>query len=80
MFNNASYPNEICKKCIGRATDGHGRYLKFYNRTISDGYIAFYADADGREEYHSNICYVSKRKCIAKAARFGGIVVEIERK
>lgn len=77
MFHNPRYPNEICKQCVGRATDGHGRFLKFYNRTISDGYIAFYADADGKEEYHSSICYVSKQKCEAKEAKFGGIVVEL---
>ncbi len=77
LFYNSYYPNEICKRCVGRATDGHGRYLKFYNRTISNGYISFYADADGREEYCSTICFVSKQKCQAKEARFGGIVVEI---
>ncbi len=80
LFYNPHYPNEVCKKCVGRATDGHGRFLRFYNRTISSGYIAFYADADGREEYDNNICYVSKIKCLAKEARFGGIVVEILKK
>lgn len=77
MFGNSHYPNEICKKCVGRATDGHGRYVRFYNRTISSGCIAFYVDPDGREEYHSTICYVSKQKCQAKEARFGGIVIEL---
>ncbi|WP_338793224.1 hypothetical protein V9L05_10850 [Bernardetia sp. Wsw4-3y2] len=77
MFENSRYPNEICKKCVGRATDGHGRYVRFYNRTISGGCIAFYVDPDGREEYHSTICYVSKQKCQAKEARFGGIVIEL---
>ena len=50
MFGNSHYPNEICKKCVGRATDGHGRYVRFYNRTISSGCIAFYLDPDGREK------------------------------
>jgi hypothetical protein len=77
LFYNPRYPNEVCKSCVGRATDGHGRYVRFYNRAISSGYIAFYADADGREEYLSHICYISKQKCEAKEARFGGIVVEL---
>ena len=79
MIYTSRYPDEICKNCVGRATDGHGRYLKFYNRTISKGYIAFYADADGREEYYSSVCYVSRQRCEAKEARFGGIVVELFR-
>lgn len=77
LFYNPRYPNEICKSCVGRATDGHGRYLKFYNRSISEGCIAFYADTDGKEEYKSFICYVSKQKCKAKEAHFGGIVIEV---
>ncbi|PIY08825.1 MAG: hypothetical protein COZ18_10375 [Flexibacter sp. CG_4_10_14_3_um_filter_32_15] len=50
---------------------------KFCNRTILGGYIAFYADADGKEEYHNHICCVSKRTCEAKEDKFGGIVVEL---
>jgi len=77
MFHNPRYPNEVCKYCVAHATDGHGRFLKFYNRTISDGYIAFYADADGKEEYRSSACFINKKKCCAKEAKFGGIVVEL---
>ena len=77
MFYNPRHPNEVCKRCVGRATDGHGRYVKFYNRTLSSGCVGFYADADGKEEYNSCICYVSKQKCKAQEARFGGIVIEL---
>ncbi len=76
-FYNSNCPNEICKKCVGRATDGHGRYVRFHNRTISTGCIAFYLDADGKEEYCSTLCYVSKQKCRAKADKFGGVVIEL---
>ena len=77
MFYNPHYPDEVCKSCVGRATDGHGRYVKFYNRNLASGIIGFYADADGKEEYEQTTCYVSKQKCKVKEARFGGVVIEL---
>ncbi|WP_291722297.1 hypothetical protein [Bernardetia sp.] len=77
IFYDSNYPNELCKSCVGRATDGHGRYVKFYNRNLASGIIGFYADADGKEEYEHTTCYVSKQKCEAKEARFGGVVIEL---
>ena len=34
IFYNPRYPNDICKNCVGYATDRHKHYLKFYNHTI----------------------------------------------
>lgn len=77
LLFNPRYPNAVCRACEARATDGHGRFLKFYNRHIFGGFVAYYADADGKEEYKSNICYINQQKCIAAEARFGGIVVQV---
>lgn len=72
MIYTPRYPNEICRKCVGCATNGHGQYLRFYNKTLSERYVAFYADADGREEYFSQVCYDKTTKMPSERSSFGG--------
>lgn len=71
------YPKYVCSDCRNRASDFNGRKLLFYNASFSGGYIAYYADGDGKEEYNSHDCYIDGIRCKADEARFGGIVIEV---
>ena len=68
------YPNYLCASCASRACDAEKRSLKFYNESMSGGFLAFYADTD--EKYDSHICYIDEVKCWADEHRFGGIVIQ----
>jgi len=72
--SNPRYPNYVCKYCAGKAVSADGRILKFYNQSLSGGFIAYYADT--KEVYDSHDCYIDGVKCRADEARFGGIVIE----
>lgn len=73
---SSRYPKYICNDCYKKATDINGRKLRFYNVSMSGGYIAYYADSNDKEEYESHDCYIDTVKCRADEAYFGGIVIE----
>lgn len=70
------YPRYVCSDCCKKATDINGRKLRFYNVSMSGGYIAYYADSNDKEEYESHDCYIDTVKCRADEAYLGGIVIE----
>ncbi|BAZ18833.1 hypothetical protein NIES4071_107180 (plasmid) [Calothrix sp. NIES-4071] len=74
---NSRYPKYICSDCRKKASDINGKKLVFYNESFSGGYIAYYADSNGKEKYNSHDCYIDGIQCIANEARFGGIVIEV---
>jgi len=57
--------------------DEHDRPLKFYNESISGGFLGFYSDTN--EKYDSHVCYIDGVKCRADEAYFGGIVIEVDK-
>lgn len=69
------YPRYICVNCAKRATSESGRPLKFFNESMSGGFVSLYAD--NNEPYNGHVCYVDGRKCFAGEAHMGGIVVSI---
>jgi len=68
------YPQAICHHCAERACDAQGRKLRFYNESMSGGFIAV-VDETG-EESEEHICYIDGIKCWATEHRFGGIVIQ----
>lgn len=74
MMHWERYPNLVCERCESRATDAYGRRVKFFNKSLSGGFQAFYDDNDA--EYKHQICYIDGIRCYAKEHRFGGIAVE----
>ena len=72
---SARYPNYLCNSCASRACDAEKRLLKFYNETLTGGFLAFYTDTG--EKYDSHICYIDGVKCWAGEDYYGGIVVRV---
>ena len=69
------YPRHLCADCVGRATDEHGRPLRFFNASLlGTGFEAQYADTGKPRDSH--VCFVDGVRCWADEARFGGIVVQ----
>jgi len=67
------YPTAVCPECAGRAVDERGRPLRFYNRSLSGGFQAVYADTG--EERIGHECWIDGVRCRADEHRLGGIVV-----
>lgn len=38
------HPDYLCRDCMGRAATADGRTLRFYNTSLSGGFVAKYAD------------------------------------
>ena len=72
---NPRYPNYVCDDCAKRTCDEENRPLKFYNQSMSGGFVAQYQDTG--EERHSHVCFIDGVKCWADEARFGGIVIQV---
>lgn len=68
------YPQYVCRSCFDKAADDAGRPLKFFNESLSGGFLAFYADTNEKRESH--ICYIDGVKCWADEHYFGGIVIQ----
>lgn len=68
------YPRYLCEQCATRVKSKDGRLLKFFNESISGGYIAKYADTG--ESYPSHECYIDGIQCHADEHYFGGIVIQ----
>ena len=75
MPANLRYPDQVCQACVRRACDEDGRPLRFYNVSLSGGFVARYADS-GRER-HSHVCTIDGVRCRADEAHMGGIVVQV---
>lgn len=73
---NRRYPRYLCASCAAEAKSEDGRPLEFFNKDISGGYVAEYADT--HEPYDSHTCFVRGHRCRADEARFGGIVIQAE--
>lgn len=74
---NPRYPRYVCRTCVTKAVAPNGRSLAFSNIDATGGYFATYSDTG--EEYKSHECLIAGIRCRADEARFGGIVVEVER-
>ena len=72
------YPDHVCADCVARATDEAGRPLAFFNATLLGGFGAAYADTGERlpTPDEEQACHIDGVRCIAREARFGGIVVQ----
>lgn len=70
----AKYPRYVCADCAARATDETGRPLRFFVESLSDGFVARYAD--NAELRASHVCFIDGVECWADEARFGGIIIE----
>jgi hypothetical protein len=70
---DARYPTAVCPACTERAVDEHDRPLRFYNRSMSGGFQAVYADTG--EERAGHECWIDGVRCWAGEAHLGGIVV-----
>ncbi len=70
------YPRYICRK--HKLQDASGRPVTFYNYpgTLGHGCVGKYLDTG--EAYLSDTCFAEGIECLAKEARFGGIVVEVK--
>ena len=69
------YPNLVCAECAERASDESGRRLKFYNESLSGGFVACFSD--NGDEWKGHTCYIDGVKCRADEHRFGGIAIEV---
>jgi hypothetical protein len=69
------YSKYVCPQCSNRAKSEDGRPLEFFNQSMSDGYMARYADSN--EEYASHKCFIDDTECYADEAKFGGILIEV---
>ena len=72
------YPDAVCAACVERAEDGAGRPLTFFNATLLGGFEAAYGDTGARLEPggDAQTCLIDGVPCVAREARFGGIVVQ----
>lgn len=68
------YPKYLCPKCSKKVVSSDGRPLEFFNKSLSGGFVAYFADT--KVKYDSHICFVEGVKCFADEARFGGIVIQ----
>jgi hypothetical protein len=73
VSTNPRYPTAVCPACVERAVDEHGRPLRFYNRSLSGGLQAIYADSG--EERAGHACWIDGARCWADEAHLGEIVV-----
>jgi len=71
------YPNYVCSECSNKASDKLGNPLSFGNIGIGGGFEAFCAKTNKKHDSH--ICYIEGIECFADEARFGGIVIEINK-
>lgn len=76
------YPDAVCAACVGRAVDEGGRRLDFFNLTLTGGFGAAHADTGERLETPGDAqpCFIDRVRCMAREARFGGIVVQPDRR
>jgi hypothetical protein len=75
FYNLERYPNQVCERCLSKASDAYGRRLVFSNENLSGGFQAFYRGTN--ERYEKHICYIDSVRCYANEHRFGGIVIEV---
>jgi hypothetical protein len=72
------YPNHVCASCVERAVDDAGRRLAFFNTSLLGGFGVSFAetgeviDAAG----DARACTIDGVPCVAREARFGGVVVQ----
>jgi hypothetical protein len=75
MEDSPRYPRQVCRACVERACDEDGRSLRFYNTSLSGGFVARYVDSGAEREAHE--CFIDGVRCWADEAHLGGIVVQV---
>jgi hypothetical protein len=75
MSANPRYPRQVCGACVERVCDENGRPLRFYNTSLSGGFVARYVDGGIDRESHA--CFIDGIRCRADEAYMGGIVVQV---
>jgi len=70
------YPNYVCYNCQTESppVNENNERIEFYNTNIGGGFMSKVNGKHGDD----NICYIKNVKCIAREARFGGIVIQPE--
>tara|TARA_B100002051_G_C16743057_1_gene645596 strand:- start:5673 stop:5939 length:267 start_codon:yes stop_codon:yes gene_type:complete len=69
------YPYSVCSKCSQKTVDENDNKIEFFNIDYNGG---FYSIKDNiKSEEH--ICYINGIQCYAEEARFGGIVVSLDK-
>src|SRR5260370_25825051 len=71
------YPRYVCRDCARRVRSADGRPLEFFNRDLSGGFAARYADTGA--PYRSHECLIDGVECYADEARLCGIVIQTQR-
>lgn len=72
------YPEHVCAACVDRAVDDAGRRLSFFNPNLLGGFAVAYTDT-GQVIHAAGdayACIIDGVRCVAREARFGGIVVQ----
>ena len=74
VSENPRYPNYVCYNCEKESppVNENNKRIEFSNADIGGGFISKVNGKYGDE----NICYIKNVKCIAREARFGGIVIQ----
>jgi hypothetical protein len=75
MTADPRYPRRVCRACVERVCDEDGRPLRFYNTSLSGGFLARYVDSGTDCESHE--CFIDGVRCWADEAYMGGIVVQV---
>jgi len=75
MAFNPRYPRQVCRVCVERACDEEGRPLRFYNTSLSGGFLARYADSG--KDRNSHVCFIDGVRCWADETHMGGIAVQV---
>jgi O-acetyl-ADP-ribose deacetylase (regulator of RNase III) len=74
---NPRYRRHVCGDCASRAAAADGRPLAFSNIDFGGGFAARYAESG--EPYPGHECFIGGVRCRADEARFGGIVIQVDR-
>ena len=72
---NSRYPHYVCAPCTREAQDEEGRPLSLSNSSSAGGLIVT-VTATGEERASPEV-FIRDIRCIAKEARFGGVVVQV---
>ena len=75
MRDDPRYPRQVCGTCVERACDEEGRPLRFYNTSLSGGFLA--RTLDTGEDRESHVCFIDGVRCWADEARIGGVAVQV---
>ena len=68
------YPHYVCSGCAERAVDQNGQRVSFGNVDFGGGITGSYVESN--EPYPNQTCFIDGVPCLAREAKFGGIVIQ----